>query len=95
MNVKKLLRNPIKNTLIVIAVSLLVLVGTRMAQLSLTRIDVAKCEDKSKCYPAKDFASISTRQILYDFNLVSRIVLEASTLFILAQLALRIIDKRS
>lgn len=95
MNLKKLLRNPIKNTLIVIAISLMVFISTRMVQLTQTRIDFARCEDKSKCYPARDLISVTTRQILNDFNFVSRIVFEASTIFLLAQLALRLIAKRA
>lgn len=95
MTLKKLLRRSIKTTLIVITISFLVFMITRTIQLTMTRIDVASCQDKTQCYPSRDLPSLFARQILRDFNLVSRLALEASVILLLAQLVLRASDKRT
>lgn len=95
MTLRKLLRSSIKTTVIVVTITFLVFTITRAIQLTTTRIDVASCQDKTQCYPSRDLPSLITRQILSDFNLVSRLTLEASLILLLAQLVLRVSDKRT
>lgn len=94
MSVKKLLRKPIRTTLIATAIFFVVFVGSRMAQLSFTRIEMAHCQDKARCYPPRDFGSLISRQILNDATLISRIGVEVSLVVLIAQLVLRAADKR-